>query len=216
MGRHARDECADQGDGWTLGVQFGTRIEQLLRDGDGWQMDGEGAPDARFDAVVVALPAEQAGPLLSHVPASAMATLADQTASDPCWTLMAFRGTAWRWCRTRCASAARSAGPRATMPSLGAQAAECWVVQASPEWSRAHLEDEATAVETALLDQLAEANRCSAPAPIGATAHRWRFTRSGTAGEEGSVGRAAADRRLRRLADRSACRGGLYVGAAAR
>ncbi|HAN89554.1 MAG TPA: NAD/FAD-dependent oxidoreductase, partial [Erythrobacter sp.] len=71
-----------------LGVQFGTRIEQLVRDGEGWQIDGEGAPDARFDAVLVAVPAEQAGPLLQpHAPA--MATLADQTASDPCWTLMA-------------------------------------------------------------------------------------------------------------------------------
>ena len=44
-----------------LGVQFRTRIEQLVRDGEGWQIDGEGAPDARFDAVLVAVPAEQAG-----------------------------------------------------------------------------------------------------------------------------------------------------------
>ncbi|MEC8771851.1 MAG: FAD-dependent oxidoreductase, partial [Pseudomonadota bacterium] len=69
-------------------VQFGTRIEQLLRDGDGWQLDGEGAPDRRFDAVVVALPAEQAGPLLQQH-ASAMGDLADTTSSAPCWTIMA-------------------------------------------------------------------------------------------------------------------------------
>ena len=72
-------------------VQFGTRIEQLLRDGDGWQLDGEGAPDRRFDAVVVALPAEQAGPLLQQH-ASAMGDLADATRSAPCWTIMAAFG----------------------------------------------------------------------------------------------------------------------------
>ena len=167
-----------------LGVQFGTRIEQLVRDGEGWQIDGEGAPDARFDAVLVAVPAEQAGPLLQpHAPA--MATLADQTASDPCWTLMAGfeaplalaqdtlrqRGPIIGW------AARNNAKP-------GRASEECWVVQASPEWSRAHLEEDAETVAAALLAELAEANGGPLPRQLGATAHRWRFARSGTAGEE--------------------------------
>ena len=167
-----------------LGVQFGTRIEQLVRDGEGWQIDGEGAPDARFDAVLVAVPAEQAGPLLQpHAPA--MARLADQTASDPCWTLMAGfeaplalaqdtlrqRGPIIGW------AARNNAKP-------GRASEECWVVQASPEWSRAHLEDNAETVAAALLAELAEANGGPLPRQLGATAHRWRFARSGTAGEE--------------------------------
>jgi predicted NAD/FAD-dependent oxidoreductase len=166
-----------------LGVQFGTRIEQLVRDGEGWQIDGEGAPDARFDAVLVAVPAEQAGPLLQpHAPA--MATLADQTASDPCWTLMA----GFEAPLALVQDTLRQRGPIGWAARNNAKPGraneECWVVQASPEWSRAHLEEDAETVAAALLAELAEANGGPLPRQLGATAHRWRFARSGTAGEE--------------------------------
>ena len=166
-----------------LGVQFGTRIEQLVRDGEGWQIDGEGAPDARFDAVLVAVPAEQAGPLLQpHAPA--MARLADQTASDPCWTLMA----GFEAPLALVQDTLRQRGPigwaARNNAKPGRASEECWVVQASPEWSRAHLEDNAETVAAALLAALAEANGGPLPRQLGATAHRWRFARSGTAGEE--------------------------------
>ncbi|HCJ43783.1 MAG TPA: NAD/FAD-dependent oxidoreductase [Erythrobacter sp.] len=166
-----------------LGVQFGTRIEQLVRDGDGWQIDGEGAPDARFDAVLVAVPAEQAGPLLQpHAPA--MATLADQTASDPCWTLMA----GFEAPLALVQDTLRQRGPIGWAARNNAKPGraneECWVIQASPEWSRAHLEEDAETVAAALLAELAEANGGPLPRQLGATAHRWRFARSGTAGEE--------------------------------
>jgi len=166
-----------------LGVQFGTRIEQLVRDGEGWQIDGEGAPDARFDAVLVAVPAEQAGSLLQpHAPA--MATLADQTASDPCWTLMA----GFEAPLALVQDTLRQRGPigwaARNNAKPGRASEECWVVQASPEWSRAHLEDNAETVAAALLAELAEANGSPLPRQLGATAHRWRFARSGTAGEE--------------------------------
>ena len=164
-------------------VQFGTRIEQLLRDGDRWQLDGAGAPDRRFDAVVVALPAEQAGPLLQPH-ASAMGNLADATRSDPCWTVMAAfeQRLPSEQDSIRHHGAIGWAARNNAKPGRGS--AECWVVQASPDWSRAHLEDEATAVETALLDQLADAIGAPLPPRLAISAHRWRFARSGAAGEE--------------------------------
>ena len=164
-------------------VQFGTRIEQLLRDGDGWQLDGEGAPDRRFDAVVVALPAEQAGPLLQQH-ASAMGDLADTTSSAPCWTIMAAfeQRLPSEQDTIRHHGAIGWAARNNAKPGRGS--AECWVVQASPDWSRAHLEDEATAVETALLDQLADAIGAPLPPRLAISAHRWRFARSGAAGKE--------------------------------
>lgn len=164
-------------------VQFGTRIEQLLRDGDGWQLVGEGAPDRRFDAVVVALPAEQAGPLLQQH-AGAMGDLADATRSDPCWTIMAAfeQRLPSEQDSIRHHGAIGWAARNNAKPGRGS--AECWVVQASPDWSRAHLEDEATAVEAALLDQLADAIGAPLPPRLAITAHRWRFARSGAAGEE--------------------------------
>ncbi|WP_306089710.1 NAD(P)/FAD-dependent oxidoreductase [Qipengyuania flava] len=164
-------------------VQFGTRIEQLLRDGDGWQLDGEGAPDRRFDAVVIALPAEQAGPLLQPH-ASAMGDLADATRSAPCWTVMA----AFEQRLPSEQDTIRHHGPigwaARNNAKPGRGSAECWVVQASPDWSRTHLEDEATAVETALLDQLADAIGAPLPPRLAISAHRWRFARSGAAGKE--------------------------------
>ena len=164
-------------------VQFGTRIEQLLRDGDGWQLDGEGAPDRRFDAVVVALPAEQAGPLLQPH-ASVMGDLADATSSAPCWTVMAAfeQRLPSEQDSIRHHGAIGWAARNNAKPGRGS--AECWVVQASPDWSRTHLEDEATAVETALLDQLADAIGAPLPPRLAISAHRWRFARSGAAGEE--------------------------------
>ena len=164
-------------------VQFGTRIEQLLRDGDGWQLDGEGAPDRRFDAVVVALPAEQAGPLLQQH-ASAMGDLADTTSSAPCWTIMAAfeQRLPSEQDTIRHHGAIGWAARNNAKPGRGS--AECWVVQASPDWSRTHLEDEATAVETALLDQLANAIGAPLPPRLAISAHRWRFARSGAAGKE--------------------------------
>ncbi|QFI64873.1 FAD-dependent oxidoreductase [Qipengyuania flava] len=164
-------------------VQFGTRIEQLLRDGDGWQLDGEGAPDRRFDAVVVALPAEQAGPLLQQH-ASAMGDLADTTRSAPCWTIMAAfeQRLPSEQDSIRHHGAIGWAARNNAKPGRGS--AECWVVQASPDWSREHLEDEATAVETALLDQLADAIGGPLPPRLAISAHRWRFARSDSAGEE--------------------------------
>ncbi|MEC7622679.1 MAG: FAD-dependent oxidoreductase [Pseudomonadota bacterium] len=164
-------------------VQFGTRIEQLLRDGDRWQLDGEGAPDRRFDAVVVALPAEQAGPLLQQH-ASAMGDLADATRSAPCWTVMAAfeQRLPSEQDSIRHHGAIGWAARNNAKPGRGS--AECWVVQASPDWSRAHLEDEATAVETALLDQLADAIGAPLPPRLAISAHRWRFARSGAAGKE--------------------------------
>ncbi|MXP36640.1 NAD(P)-binding protein [Erythrobacter citreus] len=166
-----------------LGVQFGTRIEQLVRDGEGWQIDGEGALDTPFDTVLVAVPAEQAGPLLQpHAPA--MATLADQTASDPCWTLMA----GFEAPLALVQDTLRQRGPigwaARNNAKPGRASEECWVVQASAEWSRAHLEEDAETVAAALLAELAEANGGPLPRQLGATAHRWRFARSGTAGEE--------------------------------
>lgn len=164
-------------------VQFGTRIEQLLRDGDGWQLDGEGAPDRRFDAVVIALPAEQAGPLFQPH-ASAMGDLADATRSAPCWTIMAAfeQRLPSEQDTIRHHGAIGWAARNNAKPGRGS--AECWVVQASPDWSRTHLEDEATAVETALLDQLADAIGAPLPPRLAISAHRWRFARSGATGKE--------------------------------
>jgi predicted NAD/FAD-dependent oxidoreductase len=132
--------------------------------------------DGPFAAVALTLPAPQAAPLLArHAPAVA-AGLAEQVRLAPCWTLMA-------------AFAERLPLPDTLRPEDGGPIgwaardsskpgrdpeAECWVVQAGPAWSRAHLEDPAEAVTLALLDALAGQAGAALPPPRHAAAHRWR------------------------------------------
>jgi renalase len=184
-----------------LDVRWGTRIDALGSDGSGWTLRGDGVPDDRFDAVVVAVPAEQARPLLAPWDA-ALAALAEATPSQPCWTGMAAFAERLAveadvvredadpegvlgW-------AARN-GARPGRVGPGQAGAEAWVIQAGPDWSAQHLEDDAADVLASLLQALARATGAVVPAPTVATAHRWRFARSG------AVGRACGWNAARRL-----------------
>ncbi len=162
-------------------VAWGRRIDRLERDGTGWRVDGE-----PFDAAVVAVPAEQAAPLLlPHHPA--FAALAAAARSQPCWTAMAAfeRPLAAPVELLRDRGAIGWAARNSAKPERGGP--EAWVVQASPAWSTEHLEDAAEAVTLALLRLLAAELGAPLPAPIHLSAHRWRFARSGGAGGPGTL-----------------------------
>jgi predicted NAD/FAD-dependent oxidoreductase len=134
-------------------------------------------PGDRFDAVVVAVPAEQAAVLLrDHDPA--LTAAAAESVSQPCWTVMAAFDR-----RLDCLpDVLRDAGPLGWAARNGAKPGrgpvEAWVLQGSPDWSRDHLEDPAEAVSAALLAALAEAAGGPLPAPVAVSAHRWRYARS--------------------------------------
>jgi renalase len=72
-------------------------IRQLLRQPDGWQLFSaeHGGLIERFDAVVLAVPAPQAVPLLQPLSAE-LAELARAAAMHGCWTVMARFATANR------------------------------------------------------------------------------------------------------------------------
>lgn len=174
-----------------LDVRFGMRIETFGRSGDCWRLDGDGTSDL-FDTVLVAVPAEQAGPLLvAHSPE--MAQLAEDTVADPCWTVMvAFESALDHADTIRDAGAIGWAARNSAKP--GRDDGECWVVQASPDWSREYLEDEPDSVIKLLLEELRETVGGPLPVIRHAAAHRWRYARSGAAGEgalwhkEGRIG----------------------------
>ena len=157
-------------------VHWSATVGTLARDGGHWLVEG-----ARFDAAVIAVPAEQAAPLLQPWDAN-LAARAAGTPSAPCWTVMlAFARPlpipadilredgiiGW--------AARNSAKPGRTGP-------ESWVVQAGPAWSRDHLEADAGTVIPALLDALARRAAAPLPEPASAAAHRWRYARAGAAG----------------------------------
>lgn len=160
-------------------VRWNTRIEQIEREPRGWLLHAADADAefAGFDAIVLAIPAEQALPFLS-LHDFAMAREAMLARSQPCWTAMfAFSeplGSGKDMIRDIgiLGWAARNAAkPGRTGP-------EGWVVQARPEWSQAHVEDDAGQVAARLLTELGQVLGIEVPVPLVATAHRWRYAMS--------------------------------------
>jgi renalase len=169
-----------------LEVRFDTRVDALVQDEAGWRLIGEGLDDTSFDAVIVALPAEQASDLLRPV-APAFAAYATSNPSQPCWTVMAafdaplpFKPEVLRAAGAVGWAARNSAKPGRV--ALGQVGPEAWVIQGSPEWSLTHLEEMADRVAQLLLKAFFTASDVTPRDPIILTAHRWRFARSGTAG----------------------------------
>lgn len=166
-----------------LDVTWSSRVETIEQCGESWRLDG--VSDAAFDAVVIATPAEQAvGLLAPHAPTFAAAARACPSA--PCWTVMAAfpEPVAITADVLRDRGSIGWAARNSAKPGRGGP--EAWVVQATPEWSRAQLEDGETAVVDALLSALADQADAPLPAPIVRSGHRWRYARV-AARDDGSL-----------------------------
>lgn len=170
-------DMADQHD-----VTFGWHVRGLVRRGGAWHLTGETTGGALaeagpFDAVVVALPPEQAAAIVALHDLS-LASTALAARSQPCWTGM-FAFAERLPCTTDTVREAGLIGWAARNSAKpGRYGPEAWVVQASPLWSSQHIEDDATAVAETLLTALGEALDIAMPAPVVATAHRWRYAMS--------------------------------------
>jgi predicted NAD/FAD-dependent oxidoreductase len=166
-----------------LDVTWAAQVDALRREGAGWHITGPGAgaglAEGPFDAVILAIPAEQAGPRLAAF-APEWAALAEATIAEPCWTVMAaFAGA------VAAPDVLREEGPigwaARNQSKPGRSGPEAWVIQAEPGWSRAHLEETPEQVAPQLLDALA-ARTGALPEVLTASAHRWRYAKSGKAG----------------------------------
>ena len=163
-------------------------IKQLQRDEGSWQLVSaeHGLIETRFDAVLLAIPAPQADVLLQSVaPSLALTAIAKATNMRGCWTLMlqftspillsfdaAFvHNNPLSWI------ARDSSKP-------GRAGLESWVLQASPEWSDAHLEDTADNVAAALISAFAG---LGGPTPSTWAAHRWRYASAEPTQQRGCV-----------------------------
>jgi len=168
-----------------LDVRWSSRVHALSPDPSGWRLMVEQGQctslQGPFDAVVLALPAEQAAPLIeTHDEALASAARGMRTA--PCWTAMAAFG----------ARLPTAADVFKTDPVVGWAARnrskplragpETWVIQGSPDWSAATLEAAPEVAARALLAAFFRLAAVEDEEPIHLSAHRWRFARSGTFG----------------------------------
>lgn len=175
-------------------VRRGQRVTALEAWPDGWhlRLADEQETAGPFAAAIVAVPAEQAGPLLAAI-APDWSALALATRSSPCWTVMAAfaarlpletdvikkRGPIG-WAARNSAKPGRS-GP------------EAWVIQADADWSAANLEMTAEQAQDRLLRIFAETTGLDLPQTLSLSAHRWRYAKSGTA-ERGTAERGTAER----------------------
>lgn len=160
-----------------LAVEWNARVECLRRIDRSWFLDP--VADNPFDAVVVAIPAEQAAPLLvAHDPA--MAAMAQACPSAPCWTAMVAFGEPIAIAAdiVRHAGIIGWAARNSAKPGRGGT--EAWVIQATADWSREHLEDDAASVVDALLAALAAQATRALPPPVIRIGHRWRYARVAT------------------------------------
>jgi renalase len=176
-------------------VMLSTRIHRVTAGEQGWVLNAVDANDldavyGPFDKVIMAIPSVQAAELLRNSEHhGAWAKELDKVIVAPCWTLMlAFPsalpisprkpnialGPQW--------SAARSTHHRVAWLAResskpGRAEVDRWTVQASADWSREHLEDDAPRVKAKLLKAFAEITGIRAE-PDYAEVHRWRYAKT--------------------------------------
>lgn len=187
-----------------LPVETGRRVERLKGEPGAWTLRfEEGEPAGPFDRVVLTVPPEQLVELLARSDGDFPEIILEARAAvlSPCWAVMAvldegfdpgfdgakMLGGGVRW------MARMNARP-------GHDGPPAWILHASPDWSRAHLEASAEMVERALWEEMFV--RFGLPEPVWCRAHRWRYALSEEApgtpfrlDETGTVG-CAGDWRL--------------------
>lgn len=160
-----------------LDVRWSAQVTGLARDGDGWRLEGNGCDAASFEAVVVAIPAEQVGALVASHDREIEATAA-ATSSRPCWTIVACFAAAPLVADVLKGDGAVAWAARdSAKPGRGGP--ETWVIQAGPDWSAEHLDDAKETVTPLLLHAFGEMAGLAPLAPMATYAHAWRYARSG-------------------------------------
>ena len=155
-------------------VRWSSTVTALLRDAAGWHLYSEARQFGPYDAVALAMPAEQAAPLLS-LHDFAMAREAMAVRSHAMWSAMFvfdrpieapsdfLRG------QGAIAYAVRNSAKPGRSPI------ETWVVQANWHWSSEHLSEGRPVICARLFEALAETIGTTLPEPVFADAHRWLF-----------------------------------------
>jgi renalase len=154
-----------------VAVQFGVRVASIAADGDRFCCTSDDGRDLGvYDAVVVAVPAPQASPLLANI-APMLSAHAAQAQMQPTWALMLdydgagpdvdadvieVRGRALRWAAREASKPGRAPGVR-------------WLLH-----GRVDDDDPARATAT-LLAEFVDVVGASAAQPAFSAAHLWRY-----------------------------------------
>ena len=166
-----------------LDVRWHRRVDRVVRAGQDWVFEGDGVDAGRFDAAIVAVPAEQAGPLV-EAGRPDWAAQARATPSAPCWTVMAAYDRPLPIAADRLTDLGIIASAIRNSAKPGRADPEAWVLQASGDWSARHIEDDPAMVERALTAAFANATDVGLPSPMATSTHRWRYAKSGRLGQD--------------------------------
>ncbi len=148
-----------------LDIALAHTVTTLRRDNTHWWVDTHGP----FDTIVLTAPAPQTATLLAPI-APELAALLSRVIYAPCWTWLAAFAAPLPLPDTLRPDTGPIGWAARNNSKPGRDTAEAWVVQATPEWSRAHLEAPPDSIATALRAAL------NAPTPIAETTHRWRYS----------------------------------------
>ena len=170
----------------SLVLKTNTTIQELEQSSNTWRIKSaeHGWLEQRFDAVILALPAPQAVPLLA-LTSPPLANIASAVKMRGCWALMLrfsapldlpFDGlfvnkAPLSWV------ARNSSKPKR-------EGEETWLLHASAEWSEAHIEDEPESVAATMIVAFLELGGIL---PQAWSAHRWRYAEAIEYLECGSV-----------------------------
>ena len=160
-------------------IVAGVRVGEIHREGEdegsSWRLRAEDGCDlGRYDVVLVAVPPAQAVPLLAGSPA--LAARAGAVEMRPCWAVMAAFDSRLPLDLDGAfvdVSPLTWVARNASKPDR--PDAETWILHASPEWTEAHLEDDAERVAYELLAAFLAAAGLETTVASFLRAHRWRY-----------------------------------------
>jgi len=153
--------------------RFNQRVISARHDANRWLLDFDGPAELDVDALLLAIPPEQASHLLGD---AQVRQALDGVHMLPCWSVM---GVLDRPLLQEHDAAFVNAGPLSWVARQnsrpGRPGAESWVLHASPQWSVEHLEANAEDVLRSLLEAARALPQAQPFEEVSAIAHRWRY-----------------------------------------
>ena len=157
-------------------VQFKTVVARIEKVKKVWRLfDATDSVIGDFDAVIVAVPAPQAIPLLSEAPA--LASLAAGVNMTPCWSVMlAFEESLKLGFDAAFLVTSKLSWVARNSSKSERGGVETWVLHGSPEWSEPNAHWESIDVIEILMKDMEHACRREFPMPEFADAKLWRHS----------------------------------------